>query len=332
MNIIDLLQSDGITPIHASRNEWHSSCPECGGMDRFSCWPEKVNSNGRYLGGRFVCRGCGFSGDAVAYLMKRRAMTFMQAVKQLGIDPGQMPERTASRAWQPEPPKAAPGAAWQARARAFVDHCTEQLKRNSEAVAWLQQERGLNPETIKAAGLGWNDRDLYQARTAWGLPEEMSQKTGKPKRLWLPGGLVIPWQVIRLRIRRDNPGTDDRYINAAGSSMAPMVQWTDQAAVAVVESELDGLLVSQEAGELIGVVALGSATMKPDELLHRRLMEAERILVSLDSDSAGAKAAWGFWTQYPNFKRWPVIRGKDVCEQWKSGVDVRMFIQAGLCE
>ena len=91
MSILNLLAADSITPIHASRGEWHSPCPECGGVDRFSCWPEKVNSNGRFMGGRFVCRGCGIYGDAVAYLMKHQAMTFLQALKQLGLDAGPIP-------------------------------------------------------------------------------------------------------------------------------------------------------------------------------------------------------------------------------------------------
>lgn len=337
-NILDLLAADGIQAEHASRNEWHSSCPECGGDDRFSCWPERANTNGKNYGGRFVCRGCGFSGDAVNYLQKRRGLSFRDAVKELGLDAGPMPERSAranSRAWQPEPPKNAPGAVWQAKARAFVDHCAGQLQRNSETMAWLQGERGLNAETISRAGLGWNPIDVYQSRAAWGLPPEVNSK-GKIKMVWLPGpGLVIPMtdesgQVVRIRTRRSEPGTGARYVVVTGSSMAPMVQWTDQAAVAVVESELDALLLMQDAGELIGVVALGSAAMKPDTGLHERLMKAERVLVCLDADQAGQRAAWNHWRIYPGFKRWPTIKGKDTTEQWRAGIPVKQWIKAGL--
>lgn len=336
MNILDLLQADGIQAKHASRDEWHSPCPECGGVDRFSTWPEKVNSNGFFGGGRFCCRGCGFNGDGVAYLQKRRGLSFRDAVKQLGLDAGPMPEHrtTGGRTWQPEPPKAAPGAAWQAKARAFMEYCTGQLKRNTGAMAWLRAERGLNPETIRAAGLGWNPVDVYQSRSAWGLQEEISQKTGKPKKMWLPSGLVIPWrdagQVVRMRARRSEPGQGARYVVVSGSDMQAMTLWADQAAVAVVESELDALLVQQEAGELIGVVALGSAQAKPDSELHGRLMKAEKVLLCLDNDSAGIKAAWGHWRMYPGFRRWPVIRGKDPCEQWRAGIPIRAWAKAGL--
>lgn len=336
MNILDLLQIDGIQAEHASNSEWHSPCPECGGRDRFSCWPEKVNSNGRFMGGRFVCRGCGINGDAVAYFMKRRTLTFLQAVKQLGLDAGPMPERTGNRTWQPELHRAAPNAAWQDKGKSFMCHCTEQLHRNTEAMAWLQAERGLNPETIMAAGLGWNSRDLYQDRAEWGLPPEINSRTGKAKCIWLPKGLIIPLidsvgNITRLRIRRSEPGDGDRYILASGSDgKRALCLWMDQRAVAVFESELDGLLVKQEAGELIGVVGLGSAAMKPDSELHGRLMRAESVLCCLDSDKPGSKAAWGHWRNYPGFKRWPTIRGKDATEQWLAGIPVRAWIEAGL--
>jgi hypothetical protein len=337
MNIVDLLQADGISPIHASRDEFHSACPECGGHDRFSSWPEKVNSNGRYLGGRFVCRGCGFHGDAVFYLMKSRAMTFVQAVKQLGLDAGPMPEhRTERRAWEPSPPKATPGAAWQQRGGGFMEACVEQLKRTSEAMTWLQAARGLDPTTIKWAGLGWNNVDVFQSRESWGLPPEVNQTTGKTKKVWLPSGLVIPCldsagQVVRIRTRRSEPGQGSRYVVVTGSDMRAMIQWQEQRAVCILESELDGLLVHQEAGDLIGVVALGSAQQRPDSDLHQRLMKAARILVCLDSDQAGAKESWQFWRQYPGFQRWPAIKGKDPGEMFKAGVPVRMWIRGKIC-
>ncbi|MFH0730752.1 MAG: primase-helicase zinc-binding domain-containing protein [Pseudomonadota bacterium] len=337
MNIIELLQIDGISPIHASGGEYHSPCPECGGRDRFSSWPERANANGRYLGGRFVCRGCGIYGDAGAYLMKRRGMTFTQAVKELGIDPGQMPagNHQQGRTWQPAAPGPPPPAAWQKKARAFVDHCAGQLERSSEGMEWLRTERGLSVETIRKSGMGWNNQDKWESRSGWGLPEEISRATGKPKKVWLPAGLTIPFcledQLHRIRIRRREPGTGEKYILAGGSDgKRAMTFWQDQRAVAVFESELDGLLVQQEAGDLCGVVSLGSAAMKPDSELHGRLMKAERVLVCLDSDEPGARAAWGHWRNYPGFKRWPAIKGKDATEQWRAGIPVKQWIEAGL--
>jgi len=325
MNILDLLQIDGIQAEHVSKGEYHSPCPECGGVDRFSSWPDRQNSNGRYFAGRFCCRGCNWNGDGVNYLQKRKGLTFMQAVKKLELNAGPMPEKII-RVWTPAPQKEAPGALWQSKANAFVVHCSEQLQGNSVAMAWLKSERGLNPETVKASRLGWNSKDVYQSRESWGLPPG--------KKIWLPAGLIIPNYtgdaVTRIRIRRsESPPDESRYRNVSGSNMQPMTLWADQQAVCVVESELDCLLINQEAGELVGVVGLGSAQIKPDAELHNRLMNAKTVLCSLDADGPGAKAV-SFWRRYPGFKRWMVVRGKDPTEQQKAGIAVDQWIKAGL--
>jgi len=188
----------------------------------------------------------------------------------------------------------------------------------------------LTDETIMASRLGWNSKNLYLNRSEWGLSSEISQKTGKEKKLWIAQGLVIPDGDTRIRIRRSEPPPDEsRYRNVSGSSMKPMVQWQDQQAVVILESELDGLLVQQECSDIVGVVSLGSAALKPDSELHQRLMKSKMVLVSLDADTPGAKAAI-FWKQYPGYRRWLTVRGKDACEQKKAGVPVRAWIEAGL--
>ena len=285
------------------------------------------------MGGRFYCRGCRFNGDAVAYLMKRQGLSFRDACNRLNVEPGSAPTGHRQPAeWQPEPPAAAPGESWQARAMAFLDYSQKQLAANQQAVGWLKAERGLNAETVKAAGLGFNPADVFDSRAAWGLPEQINDK-GKTKKMWLPSGIVIPnvveGQLVRLRIRRPVADQYGRYIMVSGSSKAAMTLWADQPAVCILESELDGLLVHQDAGDLTGVIAIGSVQMKPDSELHAKLMNTEKILLCLDADEAGAKAS-GFWRQYQGCKRWPAIQGKDVTEQWAAGLPVRPWIEAGL--
>jgi len=334
MNILELLQGDGFNPVHASGGEYHSACPSCGGRDRLSCCPEKVNKNGRYAGGRYVCRRCGEFGDAVSYLRKFRNIPYPEAFRLLGLqDRPEMPTRDGQH--HPKPLKSQPNAKWQATAEAFATHCASQLQRNSSVMAWLQSERGLSVETIAAASLGWHEKDRWQTRPSWGLAAETNPKTGKPKRLWLPAGLVIPCfhdgKINRLRIRRSDPGTGSRYIIMSGSSMNPLTFWTSQPDVVVIESELDALLIKQESGDLCGVATMGSAQAKPAGDLHWRLMAAKTVLVALDNDEAGAQAAWRYWRQFPGFKRWPPIIGKDPTEQQiKAGVSIRSWILAGL--
>lgn len=213
--IIDLLAEDGIQVHHASGDEFHSPCPQCGGRDRFSSFPNRSNQDGRYMGGRFICRRCHFHGDAAIYLMKRRGLSFFEACSALGLDHDTKPavhlSVVKSASWHPADPKIAPNEAWQAQAEQFSKAPQKALQANQTAFAWLKEKRGLNAETVKSAGLGIDVKDQWLPRAAWGLSEETNQKTGKLKKVWLPAGLVIPsfdedGKVIRLRIRRNHRG------------------------------------------------------------------------------------------------------------------------------
>ena len=105
----------------------------------------------------------------------------------------------------------------------------------------------------------------------------------------------------------------------------------DRNALVIVESELDGLLIDQEAGDLVGTVALGSVGIRPDQEENELLKQADLILVSLDFDEAGAWASWNLWTRtYPKAKRWPVPVGKDPGEAFQKGLSIRAWVEAGL--
>jgi hypothetical protein len=180
----------------------------------------------------------------------------------------------------------------------------------------MHEEKGLQDETIRKAGLGFNPTTIYEQRSSWGL-DPASKEGGQSE---------------RLRIRRMKPGDDPRYAVASGSSMGPMVLGGGMKCIFVVESELDAWLISQEAGDLCGVIAMGSAQARPDRITHEVLTKAETILVALDSDDAGAKVAWSFWPEiYGNkVRRWPVVLGKDPSEAWKKGLDIRSWVLAGM--
>jgi hypothetical protein len=64
------------------------------------------------------------------------------------------------------------------------------------------------------------------------------------------------------------------------------------------------------------------------------LKEVVVILVSLDTDEAGAKAAWGFWpdTYGVNVKRWPTVKGKDPSEAMANGLNLRDWVVIGIFE
>jgi hypothetical protein len=162
------------------------------------------------------------------------------------------------------------------------------------------------------------------------------KENGKPKKLALPAGLVIPKlqneRVARVRIRRATPYNDSRYCTVPGSDMgALLITGREDKTVVVVESDLDALLIWQAAGDLVTVMALGSAQARPDQQALRTLENAKEILVALDVDDAGAKEAWQWWSEhFGQARRWPPVGGKDPGEMVQTGVDVRLWVQAGL--
>jgi len=236
------------------------------------------------------------------------------------------------KGWRPNE-SVRPSDQWITRATAFQQAAARRLWTGDTPGRAFLHGRGIQDETIKAAGLGWTRADVYEDRTAWGL-EAVAQPDGVLKKLWLPAGLVIPAfdrsEVVRLRIRR--PSGAPRYVIVPGSSMTPLIAGKEAGAVVVVESELDALLLNQEAGHMCLIVALGSVAKRPDTGVHASLRRASLILNALDFDESGAKETLNFWarTYKAKMKRWPVPTGKDPSEAFQKGIDLQEWIGAGL--
>ena len=315
--------------------EYAGPCPFCGGNDRFRVWPED-------RGGRYWCRGCGKNGDVIQYLRDHDGLSYLEACEKLDIKVAKKRStrrrRSANLYFKPrEVTMPQLPARWTERLGEFLETAKHNLWSigGMKALEFLHSSKGLTDETIQAAALGWNPADRYHDREAWGLPVEI-KADGKQRRLWTPEGIVIPCfdkgRLIRIRIRRSDPGDGPRYILIPGSITRPLRFNLNKNIVVIVESELDGLLVHQEAGILVDVIALGAATIRPDQEMHDALKNAERILIALDSDGPGARESWHFWrnTYGGKGKRWPVPIGKDPSEAWQQGLDIRAWIEAGL--
>jgi len=330
VNLLDLIGADGVK-LKKYGATYRGRCPFHDGKTETSLL---VDADA----GKYHCFGCDMHGDAIQWLRERRGLSFLEACEYLGHDPGPRKEqpRTAPAAWEPRE-ATAPAAIWQERARVFLDGAIDTLwsERGAKLRAWLRTEKGLHDATIKGACLGLNLADKSEPRATWGL-DIQRKEDGTDKKQWLPAGLVIPWvvngDVQRLRIRRNDPGDGPRYVIASGSSMTPAAWNLERGAAVIVESELDGLLLSQETGDFCAVVALGSATSKTNKESHDLLRAMPIILVSLDTDEAGAKAAWKFWpdTYGTKARRWPTVKGKDASEARLNGLDLRAWVIAGL--
>jgi len=101
-----------------------------------------------------------------------------------------------------------------------------------------------------------------------------------------------------------------------------------QNAGGVVESVLDAIRISQEAGDL--AIATGTSRGKPDDAAMVILKAAPAVLVALDFDGAG-KAAWPWWKETFRISvPWPVPFGKDVGDLLGTPGLIRAWIEAGL--
>lgn len=338
MTILDLLPSAGLKHVAGtSGGEFAGPCPMCGGTDRFRCWPHHPSGA---TGGKFMCRGCGRSGDGVQLLRDMDGLSYLEACRRLGTTPRPGRRLMASQqkaAWIPKP-SILPGAAWQATAAAFVEYAAGVMATDVQGQAYAMG-RGLAPETIQTLGIGWNPSTVYDPRASWGLPYELNPETGHPRKVWVARGLVVPTfhagRVVALKIRRsDWRGEDDplpKYAAIKGSAQGPMILAEDPGKpVAIVEGELDAILIHQAVGDLVTAMAMRSAKIKPDTEAHALLMAAPTILCALDADPAGYEG-WLWWRDaYRQAKRWPPILGKDPGEAMKAGLDLRAWIMAGL--
>lgn len=345
-DILSLYQGMGFAAKQKTGSEFGGPCPSCGGNDRFCIWS---GGQGKHGLGRFYCRGCGLQGDAIQFLREFQGLGYGAACRALGLTlaapSGQRAPREpgasapATPAWTPKAGEL-PNAQWQSQARKLIPWAAQRLQATPDALTWLTAERGLTPETAARFHVGWLPKDLYRDRAAWGLSPTY-KPNGKRRMLWLPHGLVLPvfdasGTPARIKFRRPKPGKDEPkylYLPSEPKNTAPLVITGEGAAWIVVESELDGLLLAQEAGDLVNVLALGSASLRPDAEAHARLDAAPFILVALDADDAGDKAAWTWWTtHYPpeKVRVWPVPEGKDPTDAWRAGWDLRAWITGGL--
>jgi len=233
-------------------------------------------------GQSYRCFGCGARGDALTWVMARNGWAFREALAYLanlvGVPmttgaarPVHIRGRT-SRPTPPAPPVVPPDATWQARARLILGRAQEVLWSDAGDVgrAYLQ-ERGLQENTLRAWGLGWCPRDVFDPPERWGL-------TGK--RIYVPRCVVIPhWvgdELWALKVRRfvgDATATADsggKYGGPRGGQItlygAEKLQ--GDRPLFIAEAELDALLLWQAAGDLVDVVALAGADVAG--ALHHR--------------------------------------------------------------
>lgn len=335
MNVIDLLEEMGVQAKRVASSkggEYHSRCPDpyCNGKDRFCAWPKEG------IDGRYWCRMCLRSGDAIQFCRDFLGMDFPSACARVGRKAEHPTMRISARPKERFSPKLllAPSALWSQKAFSFVQRSHHFLLAHHELLN-KDKDRGLTQKSIVDFQLGWNPTDIYEPRQLWGLPALSSE--GGARLLCLPKGIVIPSFrkeiPIRVKIRRNNWKVDDdypKYHVIAGGMTCPSLYGDIGKPVVIVEAELDAMLIQQFAADICCCIALGGVSIRPDVIVEQLLRQAPSILYALDFDDSGKKA-YNFWqSTYLQIKPWPVPRGKSPGDAYSLGVDLRRWIEAGL--
>jgi len=260
-------------------------------------------------------------GDGIQCLMRHCLMSFPEAVATLSgssFPQQKAPDQYRLRRHIPEPqnwktPK------WQTESKKLIQFSRSYLlgPNGKERLSYLEQERGLQIDTIRQRCLGW-------------LP---------PKKQ-MPSKLVIPsydsrGDLIRIRFRIDKSGPgQERYRISKGSNpKAPFpLNVASGKPIIILESELDAVLIAQEARDFIGVLGMGTTALKLDNAITDYLRQnIPAILISLDNDQSGREKTTQLIKQFPHALDWPVPKryGKDPGEAWKH-MCLRKWVKSGL--
>jgi 5S rRNA maturation endonuclease (ribonuclease M5) len=280
--------------------------------------------------------GAGDSGDVYTFLQRELNLSFAEAVNWLRRYVGGHIQPAAQRpAPAPATPNEPPPAEWQSAARAGLEAAQRYLWSDKpaarRALAYLRTVRGLNDDTIRAAGYGYNPN--WQA-VNWRNPD-----TGR--KAYLPPGIIEPWEsdgalwALRVRCRVGNladalgipPDTDrtgeelPKYLNLAGSKQSGALYNGNAIQpgrdVLIVEGGFDAQLAGQILGPQVAVVTLGSATNTPTARRLAQLQSAGRVFLLLDTDEAGQAA---------QRKLLAALGDKAIPLQLPTGKDVTEFI------
>jgi DNA primase len=260
-------------------------------------------------------------GDGIQYLQRHFDMSFSEAVETLSgnttvqSDRHDIFDHKASQRLQLQ----WMSINWQAKSEKLILVSQSCLfgPNGKERISYLVNERGLHLDTIQSHRLGW-----------------------LPAKDHMPSKILIPCydsqgRLIRIRFRIDNPkpGQERYRISKGSNSYSPFpLGISNGKPVVLVESELDAILVAQEAGSRVGVLGIGTTGAKFISTMVKYLNEkVPLILISLDNDQGGRDKTASLINELHNAINWcvPEKYGKDPGEAWKR-MSIDKWVEAGL--
>lgn len=265
-------------------------------------------------------------GDGIQYLQRHHGMNFPEAVEALS---GKMTFQNSSSQHvsrqNPNCPESKPqpwkSKRWQIASESLIRVAQSCLlgPNGKGRLYYLIHHRGLRLDTIGKRRLGW-----------------LQAKAHMPSKLLIPC-YDSQGNLIRIRFRIDDPVPGHpRYRISKGSNPdSPYpIGVSSSRPIMILESELDAILIAQEAGEHVGVLGMGTTGTKLSPVMIHYLTAKTPInLISLDNDQGGREKTTALMNQLPNAIDWPVPEkhGKDPGEAWNR-ISLQAWVKAGLKE
>lgn len=311
--------------------EYAGPCPFCGGTDRFQIWPGADFPH-------YWCRLCGAWGGIAKFLVERCNFSWPEAkaAEQEGIDlsatQGREPRNDRRADATPSGVAGAPPLEWQGQALTLARLAQAALwnpEVEPRVLKYLQgKRRGLAPETIKAAGLGYIPQDMRFKPEEWGL-----RSSRDLKEVFIPRGILIPYQsdgqLWRLKVRRLTDDKQSRFLDVAGGSNALYIagELDYGTRTTLSESEFDALVARQQYPEAAHCATGGTNGARETRWLGK-LALCSSVLITFDPDGGGdERAPW--WVQrLGNAARYRPTGG-DLTAMHTSGADLPAFFATG---
>lgn len=322
VNLVDLIASDLGQPVKSSGKYVFYQCPFHADND-----PSFAVTSDRYY-----CFGCRASGDAIKWLMDYRKLTFLGSCEVLSPltvhSVGQSRPINSTQAIVARP-NIRPDE-FQPFWNVIIDECQSLLwSDQGKGARQYLHGRGLTDETLKSPfyRVGYSD-----GRKIAGV--------------WVDRGIVLPCFTVDrdghvsyidyIKIRHGkNIMPKYRKLTGSGKGLfgADTIKGAD--IVIVTEGEFDCILLNQQAGDLVGVCTLGSATDRFDWGRYGKYVGFVKwILIAYDMDNAGDAGAEAWQAMSGRVKRIkiPDGTGKDITDAWKSGVNLSDWVLTVLAE
>jgi DNA primase len=248
-----------------------------------------------------------------------------------------------------------PHPKWVERLGGLVEKARSKICHEKAVLDYLAA-RGVTPEIVEKNRFGWLPHDETFPVEELGMvfdPEGKAEVqagtiTYKKKKLWVPGGIIMPLysngELFAVDVRRTIearkkflPNLKYVFIKGGGSNYrslwdgAPGIK---PKAVALIESRLDASMVAAACPDVAFIVGKD----KPlSQAYADAFSRASLILICTDNDEpnksglrAGEEKAKKWEAEFSNAHFWPVPEGKDPGEFFQRGGDIRSWIMAGI--